>query len=255
MGETTGAAGNSAVDSPRVFRPRRLAGRRPCGGVRRLPPQRRRAVPTIRRSSARSASTPGRWRPPLPAPTALPETLSGRDARAFFEASFRPLEVVPPEGQGFFTGYYEPEVAGSLTRTAEFTVPLLARPDDLVEFDPANPPPGLDPALRFARKTEDGYQRICRPRGDHGRRTRRTRAGAGVARRPGRCLLHPYPGGGAHPPRRRAHHARDLCRQDRPSLHAHRPGAGRTRRASARQRHHAGDPRLAGGAQPARPRR
>jgi membrane-bound lytic murein transglycosylase A len=88
---------------------------------------------------------------------ALPETLSGRDARAFFEASFRPLEVVPPEGQGFFTGYYEPEVAGSLTRTAEFTVPLLARPDDLVAFDPANPPPGLDPALRFARKTVDGH--------------------------------------------------------------------------------------------------
>ncbi len=88
---------------------------------------------------------------------ALPRALGASDARAFFEAWFRPREVVPPEGQGFFTGYYEPEVAGSLTRTAEFTVPLLAQPDDLVEFDPADPPPGLDPALRFARRTEDGY--------------------------------------------------------------------------------------------------
>ena len=87
---------------------------------------------------------------------ALPETLPAADARAFFEASFRPLAVVPPGGQGFFTGYYEPEVAGSLTHTADFTVPLLARPDDLVEFDPADPPPGLDPALRFARRTSAG---------------------------------------------------------------------------------------------------
>ncbi len=48
-------------------------------------------------------------------------------------------------------------MAGSRTRTADFTVPLLRPPDDLVEFDPADPPPGLDPALRFARKTGDGF--------------------------------------------------------------------------------------------------
>ncbi len=89
--------------------------------------------------------------------TALPEGLSASDARAFFEASFRPLAVVPPDGQGFFTGYYEPEVAGSPTATRDFTVPLLAPPDDLVEFDPAAPPPGVDPALRFARKTHAGF--------------------------------------------------------------------------------------------------
>ncbi len=86
---------------------------------------------------------------------ALPETPARGDARAFFEAAFRPLEVIPASGHGFFTGYYEPEVAGSRTRTADFTVPLLGPPDDLVEFDPADPPPGLDPALRFARKTGD----------------------------------------------------------------------------------------------------
>jgi membrane-bound lytic murein transglycosylase A len=87
----------------------------------------------------------------------LSETLSAADARAFFEAWFQPREVVPPFGHGFFTGYYEPEVAGSLTHTAAFTVPLHAVPDDLVEFDQAHPPPGLDPALRFARRTGDGY--------------------------------------------------------------------------------------------------
>ncbi len=87
---------------------------------------------------------------------ALPAALPSRDARAFFEASFAPWEVVPPSGRAFFTGYYEPEVAGARTRTTGFNVPLLARPDDLIEFDPADAPPGLDPALRFARKTADG---------------------------------------------------------------------------------------------------
>ncbi len=88
---------------------------------------------------------------------ALPETLSAGDARAFFETAFAPRAVVPPSGHAFFTGYYEPDVTGSRCRTADFTVPLLARPDDLVEFDPADPPPGLDPALRFARRTKDGF--------------------------------------------------------------------------------------------------
>lgn len=88
---------------------------------------------------------------------ALPETLSAGDARAFFERWFAPHAVVPPAGQGFFTGYYEPVVAGSRLRTAAFTVPLHVVPADLVEFDPANPPPGIDPALRFARKTGDGF--------------------------------------------------------------------------------------------------
>ena len=88
---------------------------------------------------------------------ALPEAPSAGAARAFFEAAFSPREVVPPAGGAFFTGYYEPEVAGSRTRTADFTVPLYARPDDLVEFDPEEPPPGLDPALRFARRTADGF--------------------------------------------------------------------------------------------------
>ena len=88
---------------------------------------------------------------------ALPATLARGAARAFFEATFRPLEVIAPSGGGFFTGYYEPEVAGSRTRTADFTVPLLGPPQDLVEFDPADAPPGVDPALRFARKTGDLY--------------------------------------------------------------------------------------------------
>ena len=80
-------------------------------------------------------------RPVVPTPPALAgicrralETPLDTDAaaRRFFETEFRPYEVLPPVGHGFLTGYFEPEVEGSLTRTAEFTAPLLARPADLV---------------------------------------------------------------------------------------------------------------------------
>jgi membrane-bound lytic murein transglycosylase A len=77
-------------------------------------------------------------------------------ARAFFERHFIPLKVRPDTGGGLVTGFYEPEVEASPIRTARFTVPLLARPADLVDVDDANRPPGMDPYLAFARATPDG---------------------------------------------------------------------------------------------------
>jgi membrane-bound lytic murein transglycosylase A len=56
----------------------------------------------------------------------------------------------------FFTGYYEPEVEGSLNRTAAFTVPLYRPPADLVEIEPGSVA-GLDPESRFARRTASGF--------------------------------------------------------------------------------------------------
>ncbi|TPQ49194.1 transglycosylase [Prosthecomicrobium hirschii] len=79
-----------------------------------------------------------------------------RSARAFFETRFRPVAVEPAEGAPFLTGYFEPEVDGSLVPTARFTVPLLRRPDDLVDIRDHNRPPGLDPAFAFARASADG---------------------------------------------------------------------------------------------------
>jgi membrane-bound lytic murein transglycosylase A len=88
----------------------------------------------------------------------LPEDISRDQARAFFEAEFAPIDVAPDKGAGFFTGYYEPILAGSRVRTRKFATPLLRPPADLVEFDPNSPPPGVDSALRFARKTVDGLK-------------------------------------------------------------------------------------------------
>jgi peptidoglycan lytic transglycosylase A len=78
-------------------------------------------------------------------------------ARSFFEVRFRPCEVKPATGGAFFTGYYEPVVAGSRSPSPTFTWPLYARPDDLVEIDPDRPAPGLDPGTRFARRMPGGY--------------------------------------------------------------------------------------------------
>ena len=85
--------------------------------------------------------------------TALADDIS---ARAFFEARFEPRRVRPRRGDPFLTGYYEPELPGSRTKTDRFRVPLLARPDDLVDVDDRNRPPGFDPAYAFARATPAG---------------------------------------------------------------------------------------------------
>ncbi|HSF63019.1 MAG TPA: murein transglycosylase A [Paracoccaceae bacterium] len=53
------------------------------------------------------------------------------EARTFFELLFRPVVIGDPPA--LFTGYYEPELAGSLVRTPRFAWPIYARPPDLAE--------------------------------------------------------------------------------------------------------------------------
>lgn len=88
---------------------------------------------------------------------ALPETVDETAARAFFETWFAPARVDPRDGDPFLTGYFEPELEG--TRRADdphFPVPLLARPDDLVEIDDRTRPAAMDPTYAFARSTPTG---------------------------------------------------------------------------------------------------
>jgi membrane-bound lytic murein transglycosylase A len=50
-------------------------------------------------------------------------------ARAFFEANFKPVRLIPNgEQDGFFTGYYETVIEGSRQRTAEYNVPIYKMP-------------------------------------------------------------------------------------------------------------------------------
>ena len=56
---------------------------------------------------------------------------SPTDARQFFELLFRPVVIGSPPA--LFTGYYEPELNGSLARTPRFTYPLYRKPPELTE--------------------------------------------------------------------------------------------------------------------------
>jgi membrane-bound lytic murein transglycosylase A len=62
----------------------------------------------------------------------LPAKLSERDAKLFFEQNFDPHLVKRPQTGALLTGYFEPEVKGSLKATAHFNTPIYAKPDDLV---------------------------------------------------------------------------------------------------------------------------
>lgn len=86
---------------------------------------------------------------------ALDGPVARDQARAFFERHFRPFAIA---ADGFVTGYYEPQLAASRTRSGRFSVPLYRRPDDLVDVDDTNRPDGWDPDMRFGRATESGLQ-------------------------------------------------------------------------------------------------
>ncbi|MBI3222941.1 MAG: MltA domain-containing protein [Nitrosomonadales bacterium] len=57
--------------------------------------------------------------------------------RSFFEEHFTPYQVFNPDGspQGLITGYYEPKLPGSRSKTERFRYPLYAVPDDLLSID------------------------------------------------------------------------------------------------------------------------
>ncbi len=57
------------------------------------------------------------------------------DAKAFFEVFFQPVLIEDGEDM-LFTGYYEPELRGSLTQGGEYQTPIYGVPDDLEEGVP-----------------------------------------------------------------------------------------------------------------------
>lgn len=81
------------------------------------------------------------------------ETVDPAEAEAFFVEHFRPALIEPQDnGRGFVTGFYEPEVEASPAPTDRFTIPLLSRPDDLIDIDETNRPAGFDPYFAFGRQ-------------------------------------------------------------------------------------------------------
>ena len=57
--------------------------------------------------------------------------------RTFYEKWFTPYQVLNPDGSdtGLITGYYEPLLKGSRTRSERFAYPIYGPPDDMLEVD------------------------------------------------------------------------------------------------------------------------
>jgi len=104
---------------------------RSCGVLEALPADRALGPEAI----AAFTGTAADWRKPCAALAALP---AGDDAvaRAYFERWFQPYRAaIGGEAEGLFTGYYEAELRGAWRRSDRYTVPLHARPKDLVDVD------------------------------------------------------------------------------------------------------------------------
>lgn len=102
--------------------------RRSCGRLLRIDPSRPIGPDGI-------GGTAADWREPCSALATVPD---GDDAaaRSWAERWLRPYRASDRgEAEGLFTGYYEPELAGSRMRSDRYGVPLYRRPRDLVTID------------------------------------------------------------------------------------------------------------------------
>ncbi len=82
--------------------------------------------------------------------------ISQAEARQFFEAHFTPHKVVTPKSTGLLTGYYEPLLNGSRKPDDRFNIPILKRPDDLVNLVKETLRGSTNEKLTHARKTAKG---------------------------------------------------------------------------------------------------
>ncbi len=84
-------------------------------------------------------------------------------ARIFFTDNFQPFRL---KGPGFVTAYYEPEVEAKLEPDANFGVPVLSRPSDLVTLNDAPYPRtrwrNLDQRASLRRRFLDPLPRSAR---------------------------------------------------------------------------------------------
>jgi membrane-bound lytic murein transglycosylase A len=83
----------------------------------------------IRRTDQSGLTRPDDWKPACAAATGWADG----NAVSFFSEQFDLVQV--GEGKAHATGYYEPEILGSRTRSDRYTIPVYKRPPDLIEVD------------------------------------------------------------------------------------------------------------------------
>jgi membrane-bound lytic murein transglycosylase A len=111
-----------------------------------------RPISAERQPSADPKALGGSLRDPCRAAKAA-DISDGVSARAFFESHFLPLRISRlGEDDGFVTGYYEPVIDGSRTRTDVYTVPVYRRPSNLFVRGFKQDAPGLPNKGQVFRK-------------------------------------------------------------------------------------------------------
>lgn len=137
------------------------------------------ALPALARSCARIAAMPadraiGPAMPGALAGDLAPSCVALADlptgdpvaARRFFETWFRPFRVANNDDpDGLFTGYFEIELNGSLTRSKTYDQPVYRKPDDLVTVDLGDFDPSLAGRAVVGRVDGDRLKPYF-PRGD-----------------------------------------------------------------------------------------
>ena len=83
---------------------------------------------------------------PLCAKVAALQNPSVNEIRQFLQANFKPHKIHAERGrtQGLITGYYEPLLKGSLTRTDKYAYPVYSPPEEMLTIELADVYPSLE---------------------------------------------------------------------------------------------------------------
>jgi len=70
-------------------------------------------------------------------PSLCQKAQSATNSRKFLESEFTPYEINTKDGDkdGLLTGYYEPQLKGSLTKSSRYKYPIYTTPSDLIVVD------------------------------------------------------------------------------------------------------------------------
>lgn len=138
------------------LRPALLAFQKTCASFSKKDPE---------ASLSRTAAYAGKIKDWMPACSVLDKYLNAGEYRRFFEDYFAPFEIVSDQEINRLTGYYEPELFVSKTKTSQYYAPIPLRPKDLIEARLGQFDPTLDGKTVWG-KVEDGKLVLYPPRAD-----------------------------------------------------------------------------------------
>jgi len=114
----------------------------------------------VQRPDNSGLTHPADWQPACTAAATWPTAAAADFFIGYFETA------VVGSGNGYVTGYYEPEIAGSRTRQPGFDVPVYGVPPDLVHARTGDAPLKPNGQTPFGRYDDSGHFQPYYPRAD-----------------------------------------------------------------------------------------